>query len=118
VPAHHQVIEYLDEYIAAAGIGAERKNPLFRSFTRGRELTDEPMTRHAAVQMVKRYARQAGLPETICCHTFRGTGITIALEHGATLEEAHRLANHADIWTTMLYDRRDKTASVASSSGS
>jgi hypothetical protein len=26
-------------------------------------LTDEPMTRHAAVQMVKRYARRAGLPE-------------------------------------------------------
>jgi integrase/recombinase XerD len=109
VPAHHQVIAYLDEYIAAAGFQGAAKKPLFRSFTRGRELTDEAMTRHAAVQMVKRYARQAGLPESICCHTFRGTGITIALEHGATLEEAQRLANHADIRTTMLYDRRDKT---------
>lgn len=109
VPAHHQVIEYLDEYIAAAGLHGAPKKPLFRGFTRGRELTDEAMTRHAAVQMVKRYARQAGLPESICCHTFRGTGITIALEHGATLEEAQRLANHSDIRTTMLYDRRDKT---------
>lgn len=109
VPAHHQVIEYLDAYIAAAGIGAEKKKPIFRQFTRGRVLTDEPMSRHAAVQMVKRYARQAGLSESICCHTFRGTGITIALENGSTLEEAQRLANHADIRTTMLYDRRDKT---------
>jgi site-specific recombinase XerD len=67
------------------------------------------MTRHAAVQMVKRSAQQAGLPASICCHTFRGTGITIALENGSTLEEAQRLANHADIRTTMLYDRRDKT---------
>jgi integrase/recombinase XerD len=67
------------------------------------------MSRHAAVQMVKRYAQQAGLPESICCHTFRGTGITIALENGSTLEEAQRLANHSDIRTTMLYDRRDKT---------
>jgi hypothetical protein len=25
------------------------------------------------------------------------------------LEEAQRLANHADIRTTLLYDRRDKT---------
>jgi integrase/recombinase XerD len=109
VPAHHQVIDYLDEYIAAAGLGGAPKKPLFRGFTRGRELTNEAMTRHAAVQMVKRYARQAGLPASICCHTFRGTGITIALEHGATLEEAQRLANHSDIRTTMLYDRRDKT---------
>ena len=67
------------------------------------------MTRHAAVQMVKRYAQQAGLPASICCHTFRGTGITIALKHGSTLEEAQRLANHAYICITMLYDRRDKT---------
>ena len=108
VPAHHMVIEYLDAYIAAAGISAEKKKPLFRRFTRGRELTDEAMTRHAAVQMVKRYAEKVGLPD-ICCHTFRGTGITIALENGSTLEEAQRLANHADIRTTMLYDRRDKT---------
>jgi integrase/recombinase XerD len=109
VPAHHQVIEYLDEYIAAVGLQGAPKKPLFRQFTRGRVLTDEPMTRHAAVQMVKRYARLAELPESICCHTFRGTGITIALENGSTLEEAQRLANHADIRTTMLYDRRDKT---------
>ena len=96
VPVHDQVIAYLDAYITAAGIQGHRKN---RSFGRSR----------VAVQMVKRYAQQAGLPESICCHTFRGTGITIALEHGATLEEAQRLANHSDIRTTMLYDRRDKT---------
>ena len=108
VPAHHQVVAYLDAYIAAAGIQGAPKKPLFRAFTRGRDLTEEAMTRHAAVQMVKRYAQQAGLPESICCHTFRGTGITIALENGSTLEEAQRLANHSDIRTTMLYDRRDK----------
>lgn len=109
VPAHHQVIAYLDAYIAAAGLQGAAKKPLFRGFTRGRELTEEAMTRHAAVNMVKRYAQQAGLPASICCHTFRGTGITIALENGSTLEEAQRLANHSDIRTTMLYDRRDKT---------
>jgi integrase/recombinase XerD len=107
-PAHHQVIEYLDAYIAAAGLQGAPKKPLFRGFTPGRELTEEAMTRHAAVQMVKRYAQQAGLSD-ICCHTFRGTGITIALENGSTLEAAQRLANHSDIRTTMLYDRRDKT---------
>jgi integrase/recombinase XerD len=109
VPAHHQAMEYVDAYIAAAGLQGAPKKPLFRQFTRGRVLTDEAMTRHAAIQMVKRYAQQVGLPASICCHTFRGTGITIALENGSTLEEAQRLANHADIRTTLLYDRRDKT---------
>ena len=109
VPAHHQAIAYLDAYITTAGIQGAPKLPLFREFTHGRILTDQFMTRDAALQMVKRYARQAGLPASICCHTFRGTGITIALENGSTLEEAQRLANHADIRTTQLYDRRDRT---------
>jgi integrase/recombinase XerD len=109
VQAYHRRIEYVDAYIAAAGLQQVPKKPLFRHFTPAQVMTDEALTRHAAVQMVKRYAQQAGLPASICCHTFRGTGITIALENGSTLEEAQRLANHADIRTTMLYDRRDKT---------
>ena len=31
MPCHHNLEEYLDAYIEAAGIGAERKGPLFRS---------------------------------------------------------------------------------------
>ena len=112
VPAHHQVVAYLDAYMAAASIGNEKKHPLFRAFTKARVMTDAPMTRHAVLQMIKRQAKQAELPDTISCHTFRGTGITEALTNGATLEEAQRLANHADIRTTMLYDRRDKTVKL------
>ena len=44
VPAHHNAENYLDEYIAAAGIAAEKKSPLFHS-TAGKtgKLTNRPM---------------------------------------------------------------------------
>ena len=44
--------------------------------------------------MIKRRAKEAGLPETICCHTFRATGITAYLENGGTLENAQQIAAH------------------------
>jgi site-specific recombinase XerD len=109
VPANRLVVEYVDEYLDAAGIRGEQKKPMFRKFTSARMMTDEAMTPGAALQVVKRYVKDTELADTICCHSFRGTGITLALEHGATLEEAQRLAAHASIQTTMLYDRRDRT---------
>jgi hypothetical protein len=44
MPAHHKLEAFLDEYLRAAGIGADEKSPLFRS-ARGRtgELTGEAM---------------------------------------------------------------------------
>ena len=39
VPAHHNAEAYLDAYIAAAGIGDEKKAPLFRSVDKHRKLT-------------------------------------------------------------------------------
>jgi integrase len=47
----------------------------------------------------------AGLPETICCHTFRSTGITAYLSNGGTIEKAQQLANHESPKTTRLYNR-------------
>ena len=59
-----------------------------------------------------RAARAAGLPEAICCHTFRATGITNYLENGGTVENAQAIANHADSRTTKLYDRRGDRISL------
>jgi integrase len=55
--------------------------------------------------MVKRRARAAGLPEKICCHSFRATGITTFLENGGTIEKAQAIAAHESPRTTKLYDR-------------
>jgi site-specific recombinase XerD len=69
-------------------------------------LTTNPMTTDDVLQMIKRRAKAAGLPETTCCHTFRATGITNFLENGGTIEQAAEIAAHESTRTTGLYDRR------------
>jgi integrase/recombinase XerD len=66
-----------------------------------------PGARHAALKMIQRRARQAGVLTSICCHSFRATGITNYLLNGGTLEKAQKMANHESAKTTKLYDRRD-----------
>ena len=63
------------------------------------------MTRDDALRMVKRRATANGLPEDICCHTFRATGITAYLDAGGTIENAQAIAAHESPRTTKLYDR-------------
>jgi integrase/recombinase XerD len=105
VPAHHNAEKYMDAYLEAACIADQKKSPLFRTIDERRRLTDRPMDRNDALRMIKRRARAAGLPEEICCHTFRATGITAYLENGGTIEKAQRIANHESPKTTKLYDR-------------
>lgn len=95
-----------DDYIDAAGVGEDKKGPLFRTaLGKTRRLTDRPMTRNDVLRMIKRRAKQAGLPATTCCHTFRATGITAYLDNGGTIENAQAIAAHASPRTTKLYDR-------------
>jgi integrase/recombinase XerD len=106
LPAHHNAEAYLDDYLHAAGIAGDRKSPLFRSAAgRTGKLTAEPLDRRNAWDMVKRRATAVGLPERICCHTFRATGITAFRKNGGSIEHAQQIANHATPQTTRLYDR-------------
>jgi site-specific recombinase XerD len=113
VPVHHSAEEYMDAYLDAAEIRAEPKTPLFRS-TRGqtRILTANGLGSREALAMVKRRAADAGLPPTICNHTFRATGITAYLENGGTIENAQVIAAHESPRTTKLYDRRSDKISL------
>jgi site-specific recombinase XerD len=76
VPAHHNADEYLDAYIQAAKIEADKKSPLFRSIDWNGCITDRQMTRNDALRMVKRRVAAAGLSPKTSCHSFRATGIT------------------------------------------
>lgn len=105
VPAHHIAEAYVDAYLAAAQIANDRRGPLFRSLDRKRQLTERRLHRLEVLAMIKRRARQAGLPHTTCCHTFRATGITTYLQNGGTIEHAQQIANHESPRTTKLYDR-------------
>ena len=102
VPCHPSLEEFLNVWVAAAGIGRDKKAPLFRSMGKGDKLTDNPMTRFDVLHMIKRRAQAAGLPYSTCCHTFRATGITTYLENGGTLEHAQTIANHESPRTTKL----------------
>jgi integrase len=106
VPAHHNAEAYLDAYIEAAKIADDRKGPLFRSArAKTGTLTDKPLRRNNALDMIKRRAIAAGLSPRVCNHTFRATGITAYLEAGGTIEKAQQIAAHESPKTTKLYDR-------------
>jgi cytochrome c biogenesis protein ResB len=65
------------------------------------------------LDMVKSRCKAAGLSEEFCNHTFRGTGITVFLQNGGSLETAQDMANHSDPRTTKLYDRREDLATLS-----
>ena len=112
VPAHHRAEAYVDAYLEATSITNEKKKPLFRSLTPQGTLSENRLRRTKVWEMIKRRARQAELPETTTCHTFRATGITTYLENGGSIEKAQRMAGHADPKTTGLYDRTSDKVSL------
>lgn len=65
------------------------------------------------LRAVKQRCNAAGLSESFCNRTFRGTGITVFLNNGASLEAAQDMANHSDPRTTKLYDRRKELANLS-----
>jgi site-specific recombinase XerD len=109
MPAHHLLENYIDAYVSAAGLAAEKASPLFRTLGgRGRkQLTRDRMTRQDARRMIIRRAKKAGLLTRIGCHSFRATGITVYLLNGGLLEYAQQMAAHESARTTKLYDRRN-----------
>lgn len=113
IPCHHKLEAYLDAYIAAAAIGNDRKGPLFRAANRKtKTLTMRPLSRTDIWYMIQRRAADVELDTSICCHTFRATGISDYLSNGGRIEIAQRLAGHANARTTGLYDRRNDEISV------
>lgn len=111
VPCHHTLERFLDDYIAAAGIGGDTDGPLFRSVGRktGR---GEAMWQQDVYRMIQRRATAAGIATKIGNHTLRATGITAYLKNGGTLEHAQTIANHSSPRTTKLYDRRSDEISL------
>ena len=104
VPCHHSLEQYLDEYLAAAGIAGELDAPLFqKAAAKTGTLTGKAMWQQDAYRMIQ---RRTGIKTRIGNHTFRATGITAYLKNKGTLEAAQHIANHESPRTTKLYDRR------------
>lgn len=111
VPAHHTAEEYVDEYMLAAG-SSGKKTPLFRTLGSRKRLSDNRMHRTDCLRMIKRRAKTVGLPDSICCHSWRAIGITNYLQNGGSLEHAMQIAAHESARTTKLYDRTCEELSV------
>ena len=106
VPAHHLAAEYLDSYIALAGLREKPDAPLWQNAPgHARALTGEALTARGALDVVKRRCRAAALPSDICNHSFRGTGLTLFMGADGDIETARQIAGHANIKTTQLYNR-------------
>jgi integrase len=68
VPVHHKLREFLDEYIEAAKLAKAPESWLWRSMPgRKDDLSEKPMSRHDAFQVVKRRCATANLPDRRSC---------------------------------------------------
>jgi integrase len=113
VPVHHNADEFLHEYLEAAGIGGDKKSPLFRTTVgKTRLLTTHALQRSEAWAMIKRRAKDVGINTEACNHTFRASGITNYLRNGGSRDNAQKIAAHNDVRTTALYDRRNDAISL------
>jgi hypothetical protein len=70
---HHEAEQFLDEYLAAVQVdGADEA--LFPTLDKTHRMSGAPRARRDVLRIVKERCRAAGLSETFCNHTFRGTG--------------------------------------------
>ncbi|MEM9604386.1 MAG: site-specific tyrosine recombinase XerD [Pseudomonadota bacterium] len=61
------------------------------------------MTRHNVWHLIKKYAKQAGLPGDISPHTLRHAFATHLVNHDADLRAVQMLLGHSDLSTTQIY---------------
>ena len=114
IPCHHNLEQYLEDWLAAAGLAAKPEVPLFPTLRHGR-LADgalSPLPQANVHLMIQKRARAAQLRTKISAHSFRATGITTYLQNGGKLEVAQAMAGHESARTTGLYDRRDDTVAL------
>ena len=100
VPLGEQAVDWLERFLerGRTGILGARSSAALFPTGRGRA-----MTRQAFWQLVKRYARRAGILRDISPHTLRHAFATHLLDHGADLRVVQMLLGHRDISTTQIY---------------
>jgi len=113
LPCHHNLDQYLEAWIAAAGLAGRPDMPLFPALPYGRlsEMA-APLAPSNVFRLVRKHADKAGLRTKISPHSFRATGITTYLKNGGKLEVAQAMAGHESARTTGLYDRRDDAVAL------
>lgn len=98
IPIGKSAVRWLQQYLSVrARHSKERSSPqLFLNSSGG------PLTRQIIWAKLKRYARQANLPD-ISPHTLRHSFATHLLQRGADSRSVQALLGHSDISTTQIY---------------
>jgi integrase/recombinase XerD len=100
IPIHKKAVQIVEEYL-----GEPRSHLLRRDEERALFLNrrGERLTRQGFWQILKEYARAAGLQDNVTPHTLRHSFATHMLSNGADLRSVQELLGHANISTTQVY---------------
>jgi integrase/recombinase XerD len=112
LPCHHNLEQFLDEWLSASGLGLEPDAPLFPTLRHGKLTGRTPLPQANVHMMIQRRALAAGIRTKVSAHSFRATGITTYLQNGGKLEVAQQMAGHESARTTGLYDRRNDSVEL------
>jgi integrase/recombinase XerD len=100
IPIYRQAALIVDEYLKDARPHIVRSDTEKAMFLNRR---GERLTRQGFWQILKGYARAAGLDDAITPHTLRHSFATHLLNGGADLRSVQELLGHANISTTQVY---------------
>lgn len=96
-----ETLKPIHEYLASRG-KPTGDDPLFTSLSRRNR--GERLTTRTIRQVVKDSLKDIGIEsERLSAHSLRHTAITLALQAGASIQEAQALGRHASIEVTMIY---------------
>ncbi len=104
VPFGEVAAQWLQRYLQEARpalLTGKQTDDLFVTLRGAR--AGEAMTRVMFWQIVRKYARLAGITAPLSPHTLRHAFATHLLNHGADLRAVQMLLGHADISTTTIY---------------
>lgn len=104
IPLGSKCKEALEKYLTRVRIKSSGRSQPFLFPGKGRE----GMRRESLWQIIRRYARRAGISKKISPHTLRHSFATHLLERGADLRIVQELLGHSDIATTQIYTHVDK----------
>jgi len=83
--------------------------PLFVRVTQGGNVVHRRLSVDAIWHLIRKRAKQAGVAP-FSPHALRHTFVTHLLDNGADIGVVQRLAGHANVQTTLRYDRRGREA--------
>lgn len=99
VPIGEEAVKWLNLYLEKVRPLYNKKMSSFIFLTQW----GGPLTRQRFFQIIKEYAKKAGISKDISPHTLRHSFATHLLENGADLKSLQMLLGHSDISTTQIY---------------